>query len=88
LNIIEVIKMPKTITLRIDDNIYTMFKQAANGEHRSISNFIEYATLSYLTEAVNVSDEEMKDILKNKELVGNLKTGLEQIKQGKYKIIE
>jgi len=80
--------MPKTITLRIDDKIYTMFKQAADGEHRSISNFIEYAALSYLTEAIHVSDQEMKDILKNKELIGNLKTGLEQIEQRNYKIIE
>jgi len=80
--------MSKTITLRIDDNIYTMFKQAADGEHRSISNFIEYAALSYLTESIHVSDQEMKDILKNKELIGNLKTGLEQIEQGNYKIIE
>ena len=37
--------MSKTITLRIDDEVYKILKTAANGEKRTISNFIEFAAL-------------------------------------------
>jgi hypothetical protein len=80
--------MSKTITIRIKDNIYDLFKLAADGEHRTISNFIEIATLNYLTNEIYVSDDEMKDILNNSELVKSLKSGLSDIKKGNYKIIE
>lgn len=36
--------MLKTITLRLADNTYELFKIAAAREKRSISNFIEWAT--------------------------------------------
>lgn len=78
----------KTITLRIEDDLYNMFKNAAKGERRTISNFIEYATLNYLTEESFVSDEEMEDILKDKKLVTSLRKGHEDIKKGRYKIVE
>lgn len=39
--------MPKTITVRIDDTVYDIFKKAAEGQKRTISNYIEYATLNY-----------------------------------------
>jgi len=35
--------MAKTITIRIDDDTYELFKSAAEGERRSISNFIVYS---------------------------------------------
>jgi hypothetical protein len=40
-----------------------MIKTAADGQRRSISNFIEYATITYLTEESFVSEGEMHDIL-------------------------
>ena len=78
----------KTITLRVEDNLYNMFKNAAKGEKRTISNFIEYAALNYLTNESFVSDEEMEDILNDKNLVDSLRKGREDIKKGKYKIVE
>ena len=80
--------MAKTITIRIEDNIYDLFKLAADGDHRSISNFIEFATLNYLTNEIHVSDDEMNDILNNSDLVKSLKNGLSDLKKGNYKIIE
>lgn len=65
----------KTITLRIEDNLYNMFKNAAKGEKRTISNFIEYAALNYLTNESFVSDEEMEDILNDQNLVDGLRKG-------------
>ncbi|MBN1184906.1 MAG: hypothetical protein JXB49_21655 [Bacteroidales bacterium] len=80
--------MAKTITVRIEDNVYELFKTAADGERRTISNFIEYATLAYLTNDVYVSDEEMHEILKDKDFVKSIRSGKTDYKKGKYKIID
>jgi uncharacterized protein (DUF1778 family) len=80
--------MGKTITLRIDDDTYDIFKTAAQAQRRTISNFIEYATLSHVTEESFVDDHEMAEILKNKELVLSLKKAKEDIKKGKYRIVK
>ena len=77
----------KTVTMRVDDAIYQMIKTAADGQRRNISNFIEYATLQYLTSSQYVSDDEMNDILNDSELVKNLETGLEEAKNGDYSIV-
>ena len=55
----------KTITLRIEDDVYNILKKAADGERRTISNFLENASLSYLTNEIYVSDYEMNEILKD-----------------------
>jgi uncharacterized protein (DUF1778 family) len=79
--------MPKTITLRIDEDIYGLFKTAASAEKRTISNFIEYAALNYLTEESYVSDAEMKDILADQQLLQSLKSAKKDVKKGNYKIV-
>jgi predicted transcriptional regulator len=78
----------KTITVRIEDNIYNILKKAADGERRTISNFIENASLSYLTNEIYVSDFEMSEILNDAKLVSGIKKGLDDVKKGKYKIVE
>ena len=80
--------MAKTITIRIDDDTYNMIKTAAEGERRSISNFIEYATITYLTEESFVSEKEMKDILEDEEILKALHKGKKEIEEGKYNIVE
>ena len=77
----------KTVTMRVDDEIYQMIKTAADGQRRNISNFIEYATLQYLTSSQYVSDAEMNEILGDKELIKNLETGLKEAKNGDYTIV-
>ena len=77
----------KTITVRVDDNVYNILK-AADGERRTISNFIENASLSYLTNEIYVSDYEMANIMKDAKLVSGIKKGLNDVKKGKYKIVE
>jgi uncharacterized protein (DUF1778 family) len=79
--------MAKTITLRVDDDTYTLLKRGADGERRSISNFIEFAALAYLSRQVYVSDEEMNDILSDKDLMSNLIKAEQNIKEGKYRIV-
>ena len=79
--------MHKTITLRINDDVYQMFKKAAHGSRRTISNFLEYATLSFLSNDTYVSDDEMKEILKDHNLLEDLKHGEREIKSRRYKIV-
>ncbi len=79
--------MSKTITLRVAEDTYDMFKNAARGEKRSISNYIEYAAISYLSSQVYVSDEENESILSDKQLISSLKKAEKEIKVGKYKIV-
>jgi len=77
----------KTLTMRVDDSIYQMIKAAADGQKRNISNFIEFATLQYLTSVQYVDNNEMNEILNDKELIQNLKNGFKDLKAEDYKIV-
>jgi len=79
--------MTKTITLRIDEEIYNMLKFAAKGDKRTISNFIEYATINYLSSNSYVSDNEMDEIINDKKLQIGLLKGMGEIKKGEYVIV-
>ncbi len=67
--------MPKTITLRLEDDIYRKFSEAAADEHRSISNLIETLALKKLDEDMLVDDFEMKEIFSNAKLLKKLEKG-------------
>ena len=77
----------KTVTMRVDDAIYEMIKLAAEGQKRNLSNFIEFATMQYLTSSQFVENDEMTEILEDKELVKNLMSGLDDFKKGDYTIV-
>jgi len=77
--------MAKTITVRIDDTIYDIFKRAADGQKRTISNYLEYATLNYTMNETIVDDLEMKEILGFEK---DIKKGLSDISAGRYRIID
>ena len=78
-------KMAKTITVRIDDSTYNIFKLAAAGQKRTISNYLEYATLNYTMNETFVEDTEMDEILKYEK---DIKKGLSDISAGRYRIID
>jgi uncharacterized protein (DUF1778 family) len=77
----------KTLTMRVDDSIYQMIKTAAEGQKRNISNFIEFATLQYLTSVQYVDNSEMNEILNDKALIQNLQDGLKNLKAKDYTIV-
>ena len=79
--------MAKTITMRVDDDTYNLIKAAADGDRRTISNFIEYATIAFLNEESFVSENEMDEILNNENLLKSFKQGDKEIEEGKYSII-
>ena len=55
-------KMAKTITVRIDDSTYNIFKLAAAGQKRTISNYLEYATLNYSMNEILKYEENIKKV--------------------------
>ncbi len=73
--------------MRVDDSIYNIIKLAADGQRRNLSNFIEFATMQYLTSSQFVEQDEMREILEDKELVDNLMNGLEDFKKGDYTVV-
>ena len=79
--------MGKTITIRVDDETYEKIRSAADSEKRSISNFMEYATLNYLESSSFVSEEEMQAVLQNSKLLHSLKESLDDIQEGRYRIV-
>jgi predicted transcriptional regulator len=79
--------MAKTVTVRIDDSSYKRIKSAAESERRTISNFMEYATLSYVENSTFVDSDEMKGISKDKELIDTLAKAMGDIKRGNYRLV-
>ncbi len=77
--------MTKTITVRLKDEVYDLFRKAAEGQKRTISNYIEYATLNYTVNESVVDDFEMDEILNHEE---DLIKGLSDISAGRYKIVK
>ena len=73
--------------MRVDDSVYDMIKLAAKGQKRNLSNFIEFATMQYLTSSQFVEKDEMNEILEDKDLVENLMNGREDFKKGEYTIV-
>jgi predicted transcriptional regulator len=71
--------MAKTVTVRLDDRAYELIRRAADGERRSVSNFLEYAALRYLTDDLSVSDEK---------LVASIRRGLSDAEAGQYRLVE
>ena len=80
--------MGKTVTIRIDDETYDLIRKAASGQKRTISNFVEYATLAYITDDSFVSDEEMEEILSNEQLLKSFRSAERDIKSQKFSIVE
>ncbi len=75
--------MPKTITLRLSDENYKKFNDAATDDHRSISNLIETLALKKLDEDLLVDDFEMKEIFSNVRLLKKLEKGHSHVKMRK-----
>ena len=69
--------MPKTITLRLDDEVYDELREAAEAERRPISNLIETAALTRIREQQFVDDGEMAELRASDELLERLKAGSE-----------
>ena len=79
--------MAKTVTLRLDDEVYNVFLEAAKAENRPLSNLIETAALSRIREQQFVDDAEMSEILANETLRKRLQRGSREAKKGKGRFV-
>jgi uncharacterized protein (DUF1778 family) len=76
--------MAKTITVRVEEITYNILKKAAEGQKRTISNYLEYAALNFTVNESLVDDDEMKEILNFEK---DLKKGIKDISEGRYTVI-
>ena len=72
--------MSKTVTLRLNDPVYQLFKGVAERENRPISNFIETAVMRFVQDHETVDEFEMAEIRGNSELNQSLKRGHQDAK--------
>lgn len=80
--------MSKTVTLRLKEDVYKLFVEAARAENRSISNLIETAALYKVRELQFVDDAEMAEILADENLIARLRQGSREAKEGKGRFVD
>jgi len=80
--------MSKTVTLRLEDKTYTLFRSLAKEDHRPLSNFIQTSALRYIESHNLVDDYEMDEIENNRELMSSLAGGNEDAKAGRGRFVE
>ena len=80
--------MSKTVTLRLKEDVYEIFVEAARAENRSISNLIETAALHKLREQQFVDDAEMAEILADENLIARLRQGSKEAAKRKGRFVE
>ncbi len=79
--------MPKTVTLRLDDNTYKKFRDLAKSDNRPISNFIETAVLRFVENNEFADEFEISEIRNNSNLNSSIKRGLKDVKAGRGKLV-
>jgi len=80
--------MSKTVTLRLRDNIYSLFRSFAESDNRSLSNFIETSALQFIKEHEYADDLEMAEISSNAPLQASLKRAYRDAKARKGRVVK
>jgi hypothetical protein len=79
--------LPKTLTMRLDDETYMTFVRAAKAERRSLANLIETSALRHIGESNFVEDAEMTEILSDPDLLKRLKNGSADAKKRRGRFV-
>jgi predicted transcriptional regulator len=80
--------MPKTVTLRLKDEVYKTFMEAAQAENRSLSNLIETAAFSKIREQQFADDVEIAEILADQKLMKRIEIGSSEVRLRKGHFVE
>ena len=75
--------MSKTVTLRLNEEVYQRFRSMAERDNRPLSNFIETAVLRYLEREEYVDEFEMAETRKDTELNKSIERGVADAKAGR-----
>jgi uncharacterized protein (DUF1778 family) len=54
--------MPKTINVRIENNIYEIFQKAAHSRNKTVAGYIKYAALNYTAKETSIDEAYMSVI--------------------------
>lgn len=79
--------MSTTITLRLDDKTYHIFRTLSQRDNRTLSNFIETAALRYIEDSSLTDEAETAAILSDKPLEASLKRGRRDAKAQKGRFV-
>ena len=80
--------MPRSVTLRLSDDVYRKFSQMAREENRSMANLVETLAMQKLTEEIFTDTFETEEILANSSLMKKLKRGHRQAELRKGRFVE
>ena len=80
--------MSKTVTLRLSDDVYETFREAAEAQHRPLSNLIETAAAARIREQQFTDDAEMAELLADEKLLKRLKAGSAAARRRKGRFVE
>ncbi len=80
--------MSKTVTLRLGEDTYGLFRRFAEEDNRPLSNFIETATKRYIEEKEFVDEYELAEIRANEPLNLSLRKGHRDAKLKKGRFVE
>ncbi len=80
--------MSKTVTLRLEEENYQIFKKLADNDNRPISNFIETSVKRFIEDNLLVDEFEMEEIRNNAELNKSLKRGVADMKSKRGRFVE
>lgn len=80
--------MSKTVTIRLKDDTYKLFAEAARADNRTISNLIETAALSKVREQQFVDDAEMAEIMSDHNLLARIQQGSKEAEARKGRFVE
>jgi len=75
--------MSRTVTLRLEEEVFLRFRALAERDHRPLSDFIQTAALRYVESEQFVDEFEMEEIRGNTELNESLGRGLQDAKNGR-----
>ena len=80
--------MSKTVTLRLEDDVYEELRAAAKADRRPLSNLIETAALAKIREQQFVDDTEMAEILSNDNLLERMRAGSADAKARRGELVD
>lgn len=80
--------MSKIITLRLKEEVYRVFREAAEAENRPLSNLIETAALQRIRETQFADDTEMAELQGNEKLLARMKKGSRDARAGRGKRVD
>ena len=82
------VSMSKTVTLRLNEKMYNLFRDLAVSENRSLSNFIETSVLRFVEDNQFVDEYEMDEIKNNNDLNASMNRALTDVKTKKGRFID